>query len=169
MTLLISYRIALRMVKATALLTRTDLPYPLPDTRSPILPLGHILWSLLKGVYHIRPPVPRYSTTWDVTELTSYLKTLFPLYQLSLKNFTSKTVMICGLSSDQREQTNRIWELFKFCLNGPLVITWVGLFMSKVREKYWIPKLRALAKRVLRHRYGCKRFHTGPEPDTSSR
>ena len=40
----------------------------------------------------------------------------------------------------------------------------VGLIMSKVREEYWIPKLRTLAKKVLSHCYGCKRFHTAPEP-----
>ena len=40
----------------------------------------------------------------------------------------------------------------------------VNLIMSKVREEYWIPKLWALAKKVLSHCYGCKRFHTAPEP-----
>ena len=42
----------------------------------------------------------------------------------------------------------------------------VGLIMSKVREEHWIPKLRALAKKVLSHCYGCKRFHTTPEPSS---
>ena len=35
----------------------------------------------------------------------------------------------------------------------------VGLIMSKVCEEYWIPKLRALAKKILSNCYGCKRFH----------
>ena len=30
----------------------------------------------------------------------------------------------------------------------------VGLIMSKVREEFWIPKLRALAKKVLSQCYG---------------
>lgn len=60
---------------------------------------------LLKGVYHLRTPLPRYSSTWDVTQVTSYLKTLFPLQQLDLKTLTMKTVMLCALSSAQREQT----------------------------------------------------------------
>ena len=41
----------------------------------------------------------------------------------------------------------------------------VGLIMSKVREEYWIPKLRALAKKVMSQCHGCKRFHTAPAPN----
>ena len=60
---------------------------------------------LLKGIYHLRTPLPRYSSTWDVAKVTSYLRTLFPLEQLNLKTLTMKTVMLCALSSAQREQT----------------------------------------------------------------
>ena len=58
-------------------------------------------------MYNVRTPIPRYSTTWDVTKVTSYLATLilFPLDQVSLTNLTFKTVMLCALSSTQREQT----------------------------------------------------------------
>ena len=60
---------------------------------------------LLKGIFHLRTPLPRYSSTWDVAKVTSYLRTLFPLEQLNLKTLTMKTVMLCALSSAQREQT----------------------------------------------------------------
>ena len=64
-----------------------------------------LVTRLLKGVYNLRTPSPRYSSTWDITKVTSYLKTLFPLDQLSLKSLTLKTVMLCALSSALREQT----------------------------------------------------------------
>ena len=67
--------------------------------------LHPLVTRLLKGVYNLRTPSPRYSFTWDVTKVTSYLKTLFPLDQLSLKLLTLKTVMLCALSSALREQT----------------------------------------------------------------
>ena len=35
----------------------------------------------------------------------------------------------------------------------------VGLTMAKVRETYWIPRLRQLVKRLIKCCYGCKRFH----------
>ena len=34
----------------------------------------------------------------------------------------------------------------------------VGLTMAKIREEHWIPRLRRLAKKVIRQCYGCKRF-----------
>ena len=35
----------------------------------------------------------------------------------------------------------------------------VGLTMSRVRERYWIPRIRRLAKRCITQCNGCKRFH----------
>ena len=38
-------------------------------------------------------------------------------------------------------------------------LTWCMLLtMAKIRELYWIPRLRSLAKRVIGQCYGCKRF-----------
>ena len=34
----------------------------------------------------------------------------------------------------------------------------VGMTMAKIREQYWIPKLRQLVKRVRTQCWGCKRF-----------
>lgn len=34
----------------------------------------------------------------------------------------------------------------------------VGLTMAKVREEYWIPRLRRLVKKIIKQCYGCKRF-----------
>ena len=36
----------------------------------------------------------------------------------------------------------------------------LGLTMAEVREKYWIPRLCKLAKKVVKSCWGCKRFHT---------
>ena len=70
-------------------------------------PLGShpLIARLLKGVYILKPPTPRYSSTWDVSKVTDYLKTLAPLRELSLKLLTFKTVMLCALTSAQRQQT----------------------------------------------------------------
>ncbi|XP_068692652.1 uncharacterized protein [Montipora foliosa] len=34
----------------------------------------------------------------------------------------------------------------------------VGLTMTRIRERYWVPRLRRLAKRVIKGCYGCRRF-----------
>ena len=38
----------------------------------------------------------------------------------------------------------------------------VGMVMAKVREKYWVPRLRKLAKKVISSCYGCKKFRAPP-------
>ena len=34
----------------------------------------------------------------------------------------------------------------------------VGLTMARIRERYWVPRLRRLAKKVIKGCYGCRRF-----------
>ncbi len=38
----------------------------------------------------------------------------------------------------------------------------VGLTITRIQELYWIPRLRQLAKRIIRNCFGCKRFHATP-------
>ena len=49
---------------------------------------------LLKGAFHERPPLPRYTSTWDVNKVLQYLKSLGPSNGLTLKQLTHKLVML---------------------------------------------------------------------------
>ena len=40
----------------------------------------------------------------------------------------------------------------------------VALTMAKVREDFWITKLRSMVKRIRKNCYGCKRFQVKPAP-----
>ena len=64
-----------------------------------------IIARLLKGVFHVRPPGPRYSFTWDVNVLLTFLESWFPLSVLELKQLTLKTTALVALVSAQRSQT----------------------------------------------------------------
>ena len=64
-----------------------------------------IIARLLKGMFHVRPPEPRYSFTWDVNVLLTFLESWFPLSALELKQLTLKTVALVALVSAQRSQT----------------------------------------------------------------
>lgn len=70
-----------------------------------------LIVRLLNGIHLLRQPTPRYSSTWDVSKVTDYLKTLAPLNKLSLKSLTLKTVMLCALASAQREHTSCALDL----------------------------------------------------------
>ena len=56
----------------------------------------------LKGIFHERPPQPRYSETWDVTRVTSYIESLGDNENLSLADLTHKTVMLLALTRPSR-------------------------------------------------------------------
>ena len=45
----------------------------------------------------------------------------------------------------------------------------VSLTMAKIREKYWIPRLRRQTKRVINECRGCKRFHVTALANPSTR
>ena len=57
---------------------------------------------LLKGIFHERPPQPRYSETWDVSKMTSYIESRGENDALSLTDLTHKTVMLLALTRPSR-------------------------------------------------------------------
>ena len=57
---------------------------------------------LLKGVFHQRPSQPRYSTTWDVSNVLSFVITLGDNSTLTLSDLTHKTVMLLALTRPSR-------------------------------------------------------------------
>ena len=58
-----------------------------------------------KGVFESRPTAPRYTETWDVGKVLSYLQTIPNSENTMLKDLTLKTVMLVSLVSAQRGQT----------------------------------------------------------------
>ena len=64
-----------------------------------------LVCRLLKGVFQLKPSLPRYNTIWDVKTVLKHLSTLHSPQNLSLKNLTLKTTMLLALLSGQRSQT----------------------------------------------------------------
>ena len=67
-------------------------------------PIGQhpLVIRLLKGISNERPPRPRYTTTWDVSKVTSYLSSLGDNKTLSLKQLSKKLVMLLALISPEQ-------------------------------------------------------------------
>ena len=63
------------------------------------------LARFLKGIYNIKPPMPRYSKTWDVDIVLKFLANWMPLQSLSLKELTLKAVTLVALVSGNRAQS----------------------------------------------------------------
>ena len=65
--------------------------------------------QFLKGVFNLRPPVPRYKEVWDVSIALRFLKT--PISSLSLKNLSLKLVMLLSLVTAERGQTLHLLDI----------------------------------------------------------
>ena len=58
---------------------------------------------LLKGAFHARPPLPRYSGTWNVSTVLTYLNSHnLPDNSISLRLLTLRTVMLLALTRPSR-------------------------------------------------------------------
>lgn len=60
---------------------------------------------MLKGCFNLNPPRARYSFTWDVNLVLSFLSSLYPLEDLTLKNWTFKLVALVALTTAARAQS----------------------------------------------------------------
>ena len=58
-----------------------------------------------KGVFNLRPALPRNLVTWDTSLVINYLASLAPVRRIGLKDLTYKTTMLLALLSGQRCQT----------------------------------------------------------------
>ena len=56
----------------------------------------------LKGVFNSRPPAPKYSVTWDVDVVLSYLKLLPKNQELSFQTLSHKLAMLMALANADR-------------------------------------------------------------------
>ena len=57
---------------------------------------------LIKGALHEQPHQPRYTETWDVTKVTTYLEALGNNDKLQINDLTMKTVMLIALTRSSR-------------------------------------------------------------------
>ena len=68
------------------------------------VPVGQhpIITRLVKGVFHERPPLTRYSSTWDVQTVLNYLQSQGQSETLSLKMLTLKSVFLLAITRPAR-------------------------------------------------------------------
>ncbi|CAG7723383.1 unnamed protein product, partial [Allacma fusca] len=67
--------------------------------------------KLMKGIFNSNPPFPRYSHTWDVDTVVSYISSLPPNDDLSLRTLSFKFVALCALSNADRSSDIKALDL----------------------------------------------------------
>lgn len=76
----------------------------------------------MRGVFNLRPPVPRYTQVWDARVVLNYLRKLSPMKFLSLKMLTFKLCMLLALLTAERCQTLHKLRLDKMQISSHKVV-----------------------------------------------
>lgn len=95
-----------------------------------------LVTRFLKGVFNLRPSVPRYTRTWDVQQVLQYLRAMDPLSSLSLKDLTLKLVMLMALTQAARIQTLHCLCLQNINFGQDSVCVWLGETIKQCRPKF---------------------------------
>ncbi|XP_071547680.1 uncharacterized protein [Panulirus ornatus] len=90
----------------------------------------------LKGVFNLRPSVPRYTRTWDVQQVLQHLRAMDPLSSLSLKDLTLKLVVLMALTQAARIQTLHYLLLKNINFGQDSVCVWLGETIKQCRPKF---------------------------------
>ena len=73
---------------------------------------SHVLVKrFMRGIFVLKPSLPRYAVTWNVNTVLDYLENQYPLESLSLLELSQKLVMLLALLSGQRGQTLHLLDI----------------------------------------------------------
>ena len=95
---------------------------------------------LMRGLFRVSPPQPRYTHTWSVDTVLTYLKTLGQNRYLSLKVLTLKLTMLLALTAAKRcSKLARLDSKFMhFSRNESVTFTLPGLSKSNKSNVHFI-------------------------------
>jgi hypothetical protein len=90
---------------STIITARSALSLMLPDIEGCKVGEPPMVVRLLKGVSKLKPPLEKYSTTWDVSQVLDLLMSWLENENLSLRDLSYKLVALLALTTAQRAQT----------------------------------------------------------------
>ena len=85
----------------------------------------------LKGVFELRPSMPRYEHIWDVDIVLDFLRNYYPYEGMPLSILTMKLVMLLALTTAQRVQTLHSLNLENVEFQEDLVIIPISDFLKQ--------------------------------------
>lgn len=65
----------------------------------------------MRGVFNLRPSMPRYTEVWDVEKVLKTLRGMSPVRSLSLKDLTLKLTMLIALTGAARTNTIHLLDV----------------------------------------------------------
>ena len=80
----------------------------------------------MRGVFLLRPSLPRYNVTWDVNIVLEHIRLMSPLSSLSLLKLSQKLLMLLALLSGQRGQTLHLLNIRNIHITNEYVKIGIG-------------------------------------------
>ena len=105
------------VVKFLTSMMRNKVSYSVLNTHKSMLintlPYFDVTWingsnlipKLMRGYFNLNPTRPKVRTSWDVSKVLSFLRSLVPLHKLSLRLLTFKLITLIALTTASRAQT----------------------------------------------------------------
>ena len=126
------------------------------------VPIGShpLIIRFMKGVFSIKPSLPKNTVIWDVNILMDYLKTLSPIEELDLKCLTLKAVTLTALLTGQRCQSIHSMDLtnmtlqdkvVKFRFGKKLKTTRPGIHMPEITVTHYVADVRLCLPTIIKH------------------
>ena len=102
-------------------------------------PTGSISFGknpLLKGMFKERPSLPKYTVTYDVNTVFTYIKTLPDVISMTLEDLNKTTATMLCLLSGQRSQTLGAISINHMFLDNNTVVFYISTLLKQSRPTY---------------------------------
>ena len=100
-----------------------------------------LICRLLKGVFNIRPALPRYVTTWDVTKVFTFIKSKPIPTNYDLKTLSHRLAKLLCLTTGQRDQTIRCLNLDYIKISSDKVVLFVPETLKTTKPGHHLPPI----------------------------
>lgn len=100
-----------------------------------------LVTRFMKGVFNVRPSLPRYDKTWDVKTVLEYLKSLGNPADRDLKLLTLSTATLLGLLTGQRVQTLHLLHVNNIIFTDNYVKIHIEELLKQTRPGVHLPEL----------------------------
>ena len=95
----------------------------------------------MRGVFNMRPSLPRYNVIWDVSPVLNYLSSLVPNEEITILKLASKLATLIALLSAQRGQSLHLLDIRNMTLTDDKVSFRIGDLIKQSRPGKHISEL----------------------------
>ena len=100
-----------------------------------------LVCRFLKGVFNIRPALPRYVTAWDVTKVFTFIKSKPTPTNCDMKTLSHRLAILLCLTTGQRDQTIKCLNLDCIKISSDKVVLFVPETLKTTRPGHHLPPI----------------------------